>query len=107
MNRNVEPDADDLDDEEFDEEPIRRASGGTATATHRRSTSERQRAPHRTTITEFFRQVRDEMRQVAWPTRKELINYTGITLTVLVIMTTYIYFLNLAFAHWVIWLFTK
>ena len=26
---------------------------------------------------QFFREVRDELRQVAWPTRAEMINYTA------------------------------
>ncbi len=29
---------------------------------------------------QFFREVRDELRQVAWPTRAEMINYTAVVL---------------------------
>ena len=40
----------------------------------------------RTTPVQFVREVRDEMRQVAWPSRSELINYTSVVLTTLIIM---------------------
>ena len=30
----------------------------------------------RTSVPQFAREVRDEMRQVAWPSRKEMVNYT-------------------------------
>ncbi len=35
-------------------------------------------------IGQFFREVRQELRQVAWPTRSEVINYTTVTLITLV-----------------------
>ena len=47
------------------------------------------------------------MRQVAWPTRPELINYTSITLFVLVLMTLLIFGLNLGFSKFVLFLFKK
>ena len=59
----------------------------------------------RTTIPEFFRQVRDELRQVAWPSRPELINYTAVVVVTLILMITLIYILNYIFAHFVLWLF--
>mgnify|MGYP000294403938 CR=1 FL=1 len=33
-----------------------------------------------------IREVRDEMRQVAWPSRAELINYTSVVLTTLILL---------------------
>jgi len=45
------------------------------------------------------------MRQVSWPTRPELINYTSITLFVLIVMIGLIYGLNLVFGKFVVYLF--
>ena len=42
------------------------------------------RRSQRATPREFFTQVREELRQVAWPTRAEAINYTSIVGFVLV-----------------------
>ena len=61
----------------------------------------------RTGIIQFFREVRDELRQVAWPTRSELINYTAVVLTTLVLMVILIFLLNLAFGKAIFFLFQK
>ena len=61
----------------------------------------------RTTPVQFVREVRDEMRQVAWPSRSELINYTSVVLTTLIIMISLIFVLNLAFGKLITLLFTK
>jgi preprotein translocase subunit SecE len=61
----------------------------------------------RTTPVQFVREVRDEMRQVAWPSREELINYTSVVLTTLIIMISLIFVLNLAFGKLITDLFTK
>ena len=84
----------------------RRAPAGTATRTQRQ---QKGGAPvrRRATPVQFFREVRDEMRQVAWPSREELINYTSVVLTTLVIMITLIFVLNLAFGKLITLLFTK
>ena len=55
----------------------------------------------------IVREVRDEMRQVAWPSRSELINYTSVVLTTLIIMISLIFVLNLAFGKLITLLFTK
>jgi preprotein translocase subunit SecE len=51
--------------------------------------------------------VRDEMRLVQWPSRTELINYTSVVLTTLIIMITLIFFLNLGFGKLITLMFTK
>lgn len=61
----------------------------------------------RSTPAQFVREVRDEMRQVAWPSRSELINYTSVVFTTLVIMISLIFGLNLAFGKLITLLFTK
>ena len=61
----------------------------------------------RTTPVQFTREVRDEMRQVGWPSRSELINYTSVVLTTLIIMISLIFGLNLGFGHLITLLFQR
>ncbi len=84
----------------------RRAPAGTQTRTSRQ---QKGGAPvrRRTTPVQFVREVRDEMRQVAWPSRAELINYTSVVLTTLILMIGLIFVLNLAFGKLITLLFTK
>jgi preprotein translocase subunit SecE len=83
----------------------RRAPAGGSTAGQRAQKGPSGRK--RTTPVQFVREVRDEMRQVAWPSRAELINYTSVVFTTLVIMIGLIFVLNLAFGKLVTDLFTK
>ena len=81
---------------------------GAATARRAQAAQGARRAPRqRTSIRQFFREVREEMRQVSWPTRPELINYTGITLFVLILMTSLIFGLNYGYGKFVLFLFQK
>ena len=59
----------------------------------------------RTKPTEFLREVRVELKKVAWPTRKEVINYSGVVLFTLVLLTSLIFFLDLGFSKLVLFLF--
>jgi len=61
----------------------------------------------RTSAPEFFREVREELRQVAWPNRAEMINYTAVVLTTLVLMISLIFVLNLLFGKFIVLLFQK
>jgi preprotein translocase subunit SecE len=45
----------------------------------------------RTGARQFLREVRQELRKVAWPTRPETINYSGIVLVALVVLTLLIF----------------
>ena len=74
----------------------RRAPAGTQTKAQRDAEGALRAASGRRPV-QFVREVRDEMRQVAWPSRSELINYTSVVLTTLVIMISLIFVLNLAF----------
>ncbi len=65
------------------------------------------RKRERTGVRQYFREVRDEMRQVNWPTRPEVKNYTAIVGTVLILMITFIFGLNYSFSKAILWLFTK
>ncbi|MHB1087148.1 MAG: preprotein translocase subunit SecE [Acidimicrobiales bacterium] len=66
----------------------------------------RRRGP-RTSIRQFIKEIRDEMRQVAWPTRPEVINYTSIVFFVLVFMTLLIFGLGVGFSKFVTFLFQQ
>ena len=74
-------------------------SGGAAVDTR----PEGKRQPFR--VGQFFREVRSELRQVAWPNRSEVINYTTVTLVTLLSLMMLIFILNYAFAKGVLWLF--
>jgi|SRR5437660_3240928 preprotein translocase subunit SecE len=54
---------------------------------------------------EFARQVRAELRKVAWPTRAEVINYSFVVFVALVILTGIIFGLDLVFGKAVVYLF--
>ncbi|MFM8971965.1 MAG: preprotein translocase subunit SecE [Actinomycetota bacterium] len=54
---------------------------------------------------EYFREVRGELKKVAWPTKPEVINSTIIVVIVLVIMTALIFGLDWVSAEFVLNLF--
>jgi preprotein translocase subunit SecE len=59
----------------------------------------------RTSPAEFAREVRGELRKIAWPTRQETINYSTIVLVTLVVLGTLIFFLDLIFGKFSLFLF--
>jgi preprotein translocase subunit SecE len=61
----------------------------------------------RTSPAQFLREVRGELRKVAWPTRSEVINYSIIVLFTVVILTTYIALLDTAFGEAIFRLFER
>jgi preprotein translocase subunit SecE len=65
------------------------------------------RRRERVGIRQYFREVRDEMRQVAWPSRPEVVNYTTIVVFVLVFMSLLIFGLGFGFSKFVTFLFQK
>jgi preprotein translocase subunit SecE len=82
--------------------------GADGTATRRTSVSDVQRRrSERATPAQFVKEVREEMRQVAWLTRPEVRNFTGIVLFVLVFMTSLIFGLGFGFSKFVTFLFHK
>ena len=69
-------------------------------------TPSRQRdTPRRTTPVEFLREVRNELRKVAWPSRPEVINYSTVVLVTLVVLVSMIFVLNYLFSKAVLFLF--
>jgi preprotein translocase subunit SecE len=85
------------------------AADGSATSKREaaQQTAQRRQREPRTGVRQYFREVRDEMRQVNWPTRPEVMNYTSIVGTVLLLMIGLIFGLNYSFSKAVLWLFTK
>ena len=59
----------------------------------------------RTSPGQFVKEVRSELRKVAWPTRKETINYSLIVAMTLVVMTTLIFGLDWVFSEVVLRIF--
>ena len=54
---------------------------------------------------EFTRQVRGELRKVAWPTRAEVVNYSIVVFMALIVLTGIIFGLDYLFGKAVIFLF--
>ncbi len=54
---------------------------------------------------EYLSEVKGELRKVAWPTKKEVVNSTIIVLIAVVIMTTLIFLFDLASSQFVLFLF--
>jgi preprotein translocase subunit SecE len=54
---------------------------------------------------EYARQVRAELRKVAWPTRAEVVNYSIVVFVALIILTAIIFGLDWGFGKAVIFLF--
>ena len=61
--------------------------------------------PDRTTPAQFVREVRDELRKVVWPTRKELVTYTTVALVFILIMVGIVTGLDYGFTKLVLALF--
>ena len=59
----------------------------------------------RTTPRQFLHEVTVEMRKVAWPTRKETINYSSVVFVTLTALMALIFGLDYAFNHLSIYLF--
>ncbi|HEV3227428.1 MAG TPA: preprotein translocase subunit SecE [Acidimicrobiales bacterium] len=61
----------------------------------------------RTKPAEFVKEVRSELRKVAWPTREETINYSIIVFFAVVVLMTLIGGLDYAFGEFVLKLFNQ
>ena len=105
------PDDEVFDDAVQDDDELVARGGGTAT---RERTAESdspkakkdvERAGFFGRISGFFREVVAELRKVIWPTRKELLTYTGVVISFLVIMTAIVVGLDFGFGKGVLWAF--
>ncbi|MEZ5167613.1 MAG: preprotein translocase subunit SecE [Acidimicrobiales bacterium] len=59
----------------------------------------------RTKPMQFLREVRGELRKVAWPTREETINYSIVVLATIVVLGAMIYGLDWLFSTFILNLF--
>jgi preprotein translocase subunit SecE len=81
------------------------ADGTTSTRRAPSAEDVQRRRGDRPGVGQYFTEVREEMRQVAWPSRPELTNYTSIVLFVLVFMTALIFVFGYGFSKFVTFLF--
>jgi preprotein translocase subunit SecE len=65
-------------------------------------TTERKRRPP---VRQFLKEVRQELKKVAWPSRKELVGYTIVVLVAVVFMTTLVFGMDLTFSKVVLRVF--
>ena len=61
----------------------------------------------RTRPAEFLREVRAELRRVAWPSRPETLNSATVVLVAVVILTAAIFGLDTGFSKFVLYLFKQ
>ena len=59
----------------------------------------------RTSPSQFVREVRSEMRKVAWPTRAEVRNYSIVVLITVAIFTAFIALCDYLFGTGILWLY--
>ena len=59
----------------------------------------------RTSPTTFLKEVRGELRKVAWPSKSEVINYSTVVLIALVVLIGLIFVLDYLFAKSVLFVF--
>ena len=59
----------------------------------------------RTSPSQFLKEVRLELRKVAWPSREELWSYTAVVLVAVVVLTSLVFGLDLFFAKVVLRVF--
>ncbi|MGD0081607.1 MAG: preprotein translocase subunit SecE [Acidimicrobiales bacterium] len=56
-------------------------------------------------VSEYLREVRNELVKVAWPGRAEVIKYTIVVFSTIVLLTSTVFGLDFVFAKFVIFLF--
>ena len=69
-----------------------------ATTSARRSAAPTEGKKKRTGARQFLKEVRQELRKVDWPSRRELISYTVVVLVTVIVMTTFVFGLDFVFS---------
>ena len=59
----------------------------------------------RTGVVQFLREVRNELRKVAWPSRSETVNYSIVVLVTVIVLGAMIYGLDWVFSVFILDLF--
>jgi preprotein translocase subunit SecE len=94
------------DDVPDDDDALVTTGGGTALSERSKDESPKARKSGRGPfgrIGGFFREVTSELRKVIWPTRKELLTYTGVVIVFVVIMTSLVAGLDYGFGKAILW----
>jgi preprotein translocase subunit SecE len=79
--------------------PERKAAAATA----RRSAAQEKKK--RTPARQFLKEVRQELRKVDWPTREETMSYSIVVLVTVIVLTTFVFFVDLGFSKAIVNLF--
>jgi preprotein translocase subunit SecE len=53
----------------------------------------------RSTPVQYVREIRGELRKVAWPTRSEVVNYTIVVLVTVLLLTGFVFVLDFVFGE--------
>ena len=61
----------------------------------------------RTGARQFLKEVRQELKKVLWPTRQELVTYTIVVLVTVIVLTTYVFGLDVVFSRLVLNVFAN
>jgi preprotein translocase subunit SecE len=69
-----------------------------ATTSARRSAAPAEGKKKRTGARQFLKEVRQELRKVDWPSRRELISYTIVVLVTVIVMTSLVFGLDFVFS---------
>jgi preprotein translocase subunit SecE len=73
-------------------------------ARDRRGRGAQQRKKERVGIRQFFSEVRTELRRVAWPSRREVVTFTAVTLITAGFVTAFTFGLDFGFKNGILWL---
>ena len=84
---------------------MKRQGGETPAPAERRRPAPPPPHRERTTAKEFIREVRGELKKVAWPTKAEVVTSTIVVLMAVIVMTLLIFGLDYVFAKGVLNLF--
>ena len=83
------------------------AAGSSAPATAGAGAPPRKPKKQRTSPRQFLREVRSELRKVAWPGRQELFSYSLVVLVSVSIITLYITGLDYVFGQMILRIFSS
>jgi preprotein translocase subunit SecE len=86
---------------------MKRQGGETPAPAERRRPAPPPPHRERTSPKEFIREVRGELKKVAWPSKAEVVTSTIVVLMAVIFMTTLIFGLDFAFSKGVLSLFEK
>jgi preprotein translocase subunit SecE len=92
----------------------RRAKGSVAerreaatTSVRRTSSAPTEGKKKRAGARQFLKEVRQELRKVDWPSRRELISYTVVVLVTVIVMTSLVFGLDFVFSKLIFNVLTK